>query len=334
MLYTLRTVLESGVRLDEIIPAETEGGRLFPRIETPLLAAISTEQLRTVRLIVEYGANVNLPATKRIKRTPLQKAAEIGSYAIVRLLLNEGADVNGLPAVRSGATAFQLAARGGYIGIAELLLEHDADPAAPGAIVDGRTAIEGAAQHGRFDTVAFLLKLGFQRAPEVENAKRHARDNGHNAIVDLLEDAIIRANPEPAVVNVQLALGHQGPAPMDVEVEPARVEELFEMPEHEAELAQVENVVEPPGDARYVCGICNTSVSNASALRRHERSKHTDVFPPSEWECDVCPKSFSRKDTLDRHKATHDKNGYIGCSSCGKRFRPDYVDQHQTRCKL
>lgn len=71
---------------------------------------------------MEAGADVQRPARRGLKRTPLQHACEIGSFKIVKLLLEYEADVNEAPADRNGATALQLTAVGGSIKIAELLL--------------------------------------------------------------------------------------------------------------------------------------------------------------------------------------------------------------------
>ena len=82
--------------------------------ETALLAAIDTKEIQKVQLFIDARANVNWPATKGVKRTPLQKAAEIGSFEITQLLIERDGLVNNEPAVRGGATALQLAAIGGY----------------------------------------------------------------------------------------------------------------------------------------------------------------------------------------------------------------------------
>ena len=110
---------------------------------------------------------------------------------MVELLLEYGADVNLPPAKKYGATALQFAAMKGFMGIVYLLWENGADVDAPPAEVDGRTALEGAAEHGRIDMVQLLLNAGakiFQDGqPQYENAVRRASENGHHAIRRLLE---------------------------------------------------------------------------------------------------------------------------------------------------
>ena len=160
----------------------------FNRHQTALLVAIHTKNIHKVQLLIDAGANVNWPARKTIKRTPIQKAAEIGSYEITQLLINQGGLVNNEPAVRGGATALQLAAIGGYIGIAQLLLANDADVNAPAAKFYGRTALEGAAEHGRIDMLKLLWNAGAKfHGTEYEKARELAKANGHMATWRYLE---------------------------------------------------------------------------------------------------------------------------------------------------
>ena len=159
---------------------------------TGFLFAISTRNVSTVKLLHRYGADVNLSAHTRVKRTPLQEAAATGSTDIVELLIRLGAEVNAPAAQRSGGTALQFAAIGGYIPIACLLLNSQADVNAPATKVTGRMALEGAAEHGRLDMLQLLLNAGagnggrdqgqFTRAIEL------ARDQEFDHIADFLEN--------------------------------------------------------------------------------------------------------------------------------------------------
>ena len=159
---------------------------------TGFLAAISTRNVSTVKILHRYGADVNFPAHTRVKRTPLQEAAATGSTDMVELLIRLGAEVNAPAAQRSGGTALQFAAIGGYIPIACLLLNAQADVNAPASRVNGRMALEGAAEHGRLDMLQLLLKAGagnggrdqgqFTRAIDL------ARDQGFDHIADFLEN--------------------------------------------------------------------------------------------------------------------------------------------------
>lgn len=161
----------------------------YPREERApaLLAAIGTESIPIVQLLIDKGADVNRPAKLGIKRTPLQLAAQIGSFEIVQALLMAGADVNAEPAVRGGATALQLAAIGGYVGVVELLLQCGADPNAAAAKHNGRTALEGAAEHGRIDMLKVLHNAGAKMdQKQFDLASYSAEEEGHFATVKYL----------------------------------------------------------------------------------------------------------------------------------------------------
>ena len=189
----LELFLQNGCRGNDIVAQATDWDPdppTPPRI-TALLAAIGSQNISAVELLIRYEADVNFPTRARIKRTPLQRAAEVGSLDILNLLLNHGANVHAPAAERSGGTALQLAAIGGYVAIACKLLSLKADPNAPASKVNGRTALEGAAEHGRLDMVQLLLNGGAGSRQEdegqVANAITLARDNGHIPICDLLE---------------------------------------------------------------------------------------------------------------------------------------------------
>ena len=167
-----------------------------PRI-TAFLAAVGTGNPATVKLFINYEADINFATFGPIKRTPLQRAAEIGSVDVIQLLIRHGANVNAPAARCGGGTALQLAASGGYIPAILELLNFNADVNAPASKVNGRTALDGAAEHGRLDTVQVLLNAGAGRGSDGQldftNAIALARDNGHFYICDHLE-AVLREN--------------------------------------------------------------------------------------------------------------------------------------------
>jgi ankyrin repeat protein len=155
---------------------------------TALLAAIETQSLPIVKLLINARAEVNRPAICRVKRTPLQRAAEMGSFDIVQSLLNEKASVNANAARTGGGTALQLAAIGGWVGIAELLLDWGADPNAPASKVNGRNAVEGAAEHGRIDMLRLVFNAGAKVDQQLfERSCSLAEENGHLATKKYLE---------------------------------------------------------------------------------------------------------------------------------------------------
>ncbi|XP_055316118.1 zinc finger imprinted 3-like [Sitodiplosis mosellana] len=64
---------------------------------------------------------------------------------------------------------------------------------------------------------------------------------------------------------------------------------------------------------KHKCHVCNHLASDKSNLKRHLRI-HTGEKP---FQCDVCSKSFARKDDLNSHKKTH---GQFRCSKCYQGF--------------
>jgi hypothetical protein len=143
---------------------------------TTLLAAIDTENLLMVKLLVDNGANVNDSFDLGLVRTPLQRAAEIGNFEIVQYLLENGAHANSAPCY-SGGTPLQLTAIGGHVGIAELLLEYGADVNYPPAKGHGRTAFEGAAERARVDMMSLLVSRGLDFDLVVKKAKKNHEDH-------------------------------------------------------------------------------------------------------------------------------------------------------------
>ncbi|KAH7123683.1 ankyrin repeat-containing domain protein [Dendryphion nanum] len=157
-----------------------------------LVAAMSTNDTSLVKLLIARGADINLPAIGRIKRTPIQRAAELGLYKMVEFLIHLGADINAPPAPRDGGTALQMAATCGSLSTVKLLLDHNADVDAPGSRGNGYSALEAAAKNGRLDTVKMLLNAREAQSkkhdkPEFERAKHYAREEHHVEVVDLLE---------------------------------------------------------------------------------------------------------------------------------------------------
>ena len=85
---------------------------------TPLYLASSWNHYMAVRLLLEHGADANIPIVKGY--SPLHTAASNGFFNVVRLLLDYGADVN-IPNI-DGYTPFHYAASKGC-NLIELLIE-------------------------------------------------------------------------------------------------------------------------------------------------------------------------------------------------------------------
>ncbi|KAK7908840.1 hypothetical protein PG985_016143 [Apiospora marii] len=159
--------------------------------ETALSAAVNTNHLPTVQLLLKHGFRANESRNMGERRTPLQNAVENGRTEIIQMLLDHGMSVNEPAAHNDGATALQLASIEGYFPIAKLLLENGAEVDAPGATLNGVTALEGAALYGRLDMVALLLGVGAadqgKDMGQLKRAIRYAREEGHVMVRKLLE---------------------------------------------------------------------------------------------------------------------------------------------------
>ncbi|KAI0143705.1 ankyrin repeat-containing domain protein [Xylariaceae sp. FL1272] len=127
----------------------------------PLSGAVKHQNKELVYLLIDMGVDVNehnvdLPCN----RSPLQLATELGDLDMVRLLLERGAETNVPAASHRGATALQLATIKGYMGIAMHLIGHGADVNAAPSRFCGRTVLEGAAEWGRIDMLELMLRRG------------------------------------------------------------------------------------------------------------------------------------------------------------------------------
>ena len=70
------------------------------------------------------------------------------------------------------------------------------------------------------------------------------------------------------------------------------------------------------GNNNFECDICGKNVRYSQDLKRHIRSKHSDILDLDKYQplgpklekiltCEVCSKVFRRKDLLKKHKLTH-----------------------------
>ena len=105
--YITEYLLQYGCDPNGIVLQHDRGPR-----DPAIVAAIGTQKITMVELLINHGAKVNIPALGPITRTPLQKAAELGDIKMITLLINNGADVNAPAARADGGTSLQLAAIG------------------------------------------------------------------------------------------------------------------------------------------------------------------------------------------------------------------------------
>jgi hypothetical protein len=136
-----------------------------------------------VRLLLEYGANVNL--TDNIYGSALKVASSYGHIAIVRLLINSGADVT--PNYWHGAPLHD-ASNMGYTDIVRLLLKSGAE--VNHCEYECYTALQAASREGHIDIVRLLLESGANVDPQ--NSQKSPLDlaagRNHEDIVALLQE--------------------------------------------------------------------------------------------------------------------------------------------------
>ena len=106
-------ILKQGQKkcLDRQYPEEYKKG------QTALIASVESENLGVARLLLKYGADVNITDTNGT--TPLMRAAELGNRELVVLLLAEGADTGARN--NEMRSASDIAASQGFRDIAKVI---------------------------------------------------------------------------------------------------------------------------------------------------------------------------------------------------------------------
>jgi ankyrin repeat protein len=209
----IRLLLNNGADID----AQDKKDRMTALGITIRLAG--GNNLEIVRLLKEYGANVNgLIRDANEQTTPLMLALEVGMESMVRLLLELGAAIDTkdgcgntsllMAAVHGrrveahlllkrganqnaknnrGETALMMAVKGGSEDIVDLLLERGADIEARAK--DGETALVIAAKNGREMIVRKLLQKGADVAGYSPGCSPEdvANKQGHHKVSVLLD---------------------------------------------------------------------------------------------------------------------------------------------------
>jgi ankyrin repeat protein len=154
--------------------------------KTPLHAAVKAGRLDLVQLLLRAGARLNDPDARQWK-SPLAFAAETGLLNLVKLLLDAGAEVDGPLGSGRTRTALQVAADDGNFGVAQLLLSYGADVNLPGEKHRG-SALECAARSGNVDLTQLLLFYG---AIDVVSALEGAGKCGHGHVIsDIIQSGM------------------------------------------------------------------------------------------------------------------------------------------------
>lgn len=120
---------------------------------TPLGLACYFGQRDLVALLLQKGADPNLPSNNTFRISPLHSACAISDVALAELLLEHGADVNAEQ--QQGITPLHSAAHNGKTELVKLLLKNGADVHAK--TEKGQKALNMAEEKG-FDGISQILK--------------------------------------------------------------------------------------------------------------------------------------------------------------------------------
>ncbi|KAI1897937.1 hypothetical protein AGOR_G00088430 [Albula goreensis] len=151
--------------------------------QTPLFLAVSRCRVDCVELLLENGADPDIP--NAAKETPILKACERENPEILAILLNHGALVN--KPCTQGWTALHECVCRGNVEICEMLLRAGAKINARNMY--GISPLFTASQSGKVESLRFLIKNGADvntQANDGATALYEASKNGHEEIVELL----------------------------------------------------------------------------------------------------------------------------------------------------
>ena len=207
----------------EILLAKGQANKEHRNISdyTPLSLAASGGYVNIIKLLLDYGAEINSRTGSKLGISPLMLAAMNGHTHAVRLLIEMGSDVNAQietnrntaltlacfqgrhdvvlllverkanieHRAKSGLTPLMEAASGGYEAVGKVLLERGADVNASPVPTTKDTALTIAADKGHLKFVQLLIEYGAQL--DAKNKKGCtalwlACHNGHLEVAQLL----------------------------------------------------------------------------------------------------------------------------------------------------
>ena len=70
-------------------------------------------------------------------------------------------------------------------------------------------------------------------------------------------------------------------------------------------------------ELEFSCKLCTKMFRTRAALKKHERTTHSDHTP---FICGTCGKGFKRSDGLKKHMSVHDRSTAYSCKYCSKVF--------------
>ncbi|KFA51399.1 hypothetical protein S40293_03259 [Stachybotrys chartarum IBT 40293] len=185
--------------------------------KTALMAAIDANDLESVDILLEYGANVNQHAAEGMYYSHAQYATRRGNEIILRALLDRGCDPNSVSSWTSPnewfeevGTAIQIATEKNRLEMIQTLLEYKASPDAV-TQTSPHTSLQIACQNGNKAIVELLLEYGANvNAPPAKRygatALQFAVIGGYLGIAFLLLEKEADVNAPPSEFEGRTAL--------------------------------------------------------------------------------------------------------------------------------
>lgn len=201
----LQLLLECGAN-PSIVATTTS--REYGTDRTPLMVAIAADDLESVDILLEYGANVNQQAAEGVYYSHAQYATLRGSEIILRALLDRGCDPNAVSSwisqserIEKVGTAIQIATERNSLEMVQALLQYKARPDAV-TRNSPHTSLQIACRNGNKAIVELLLEYGANvNAPPAERhgatALQFAAIGGYLGIAFLLLEKGTDINAPP-----------------------------------------------------------------------------------------------------------------------------------------
>eukprot|EP00435_Cladocopium_sp_Y103_P003126 s2634_g1.t1 len=149
---------------------------------TPLHLAAREGHVESMLLLLEAGAEKDLPNEAIGGKTPLFIAAENGHLDVVRHLVEVGADTD--KTMADGATPLLIAAHNSHLEVVRHLVEVGADK--DKTMADGATPLLTAAHNGHLEVVRHLVEVGADKDKATADGATPlfiAAQNGHLDVV-------------------------------------------------------------------------------------------------------------------------------------------------------
>ena len=164
--------LETTVQTKTALETKTKDGSHFV---TPLIIAAHNGHLNSVKILLQYGADIEDRGTLEIEDqviegcTPLWAAAAFGRLDVVKLLIERNADVESRTS--TGSTPLRVAAYEGHIDIVRCLVERGADVNARNDYES--TPLMAACYYGHVSVVTYLIDKGAFMDLQYKRIRQH-----------------------------------------------------------------------------------------------------------------------------------------------------------------